>query len=149
MDEDPAATLKGKRNTGMREPPSDVISPPASVSSRSSSFNKGPGAPEHIDVIPPEEDETERALREAVQASITRQISVSREQRQMLAPLQIPSQHGKKGQAPKAIMIGKNERLSETKTSTPTLVHPQLEPGARSLHMHKKSEQVVVVEGIL
>jgi hypothetical protein len=149
VDEEPAASLKGKRNIGMREPPSDVISPPASVSSRSSSFNKGPVAPEHIDVTPPEEDETERALREAVQASITRQISVSREQRQMLAPLQIPSLHGKKGQAPKAIMIGKNERLSETKTSTPTLVHPQLEPGTRSLHMHKKSEQVVVVEGVL
>ena len=132
-----------------------MISPPASTAS------SGAGTPkkgslssiessEQITVIkqaPNKEDEAERALREAVEASITRQISVSREQRQLLGSLRGQTRRRKDSQPLPSggIAMGRNERLAETKKLTPTLVIPGGgSDSPQPLHMHRRSERVVV-----
>jgi hypothetical protein len=88
--------------------------------------------------------------RDPVEISIARQISISRQQRKMLQPLQTsftsakPRMSPAKGSPPvPRIAIGKNERLAETKTSTPTLVTPD-ETFETQLLQHRKSERIVV-----
>lgn len=88
--------------------------------------------------------------RDPVEISIARQISISRQQRKMLHPLQTsisparPRVSPGKGSPPvPRIAIGKNERLAETKTSTPTLVTPN-ETFETQLLQHRKSERIVV-----
>ncbi|KAI4865809.1 hypothetical protein F4820DRAFT_447734 [Hypoxylon rubiginosum] len=84
-----------------------------------------------------------------VELSIARQISISRQQRKLLRPLQTgptalrprPSP-SKLAPVPK-IAMGKNERLAETKSSTPTLVTPEESYGS-PLAWHRKSERVVL-----
>ncbi|KAF4126818.1 hypothetical protein GMORB2_0555 [Geosmithia morbida] len=89
----------------------------------------------------------DRALKEAVEASIIRQISVSREQRQMLGSLRGHMKNGRDAK-PKgfgSVAVGQNERLVETKQLTPVMVHPSSEDGSStSLHMHRRSERVVL-----
>lgn len=64
-----------------------------------------------------------------VEISIARQISVSREQRRMLKPLQMHPIEGR--------------RIAETKSSTPRLVNPS-EDASSPLAMHRKSSRVVL-----
>lgn len=87
--------------------------------------------------------------RDPVEISIARQISISRQQRKMLQPLQTsfasarPRMGAAKGSPPvPRIAIGKNERLAETKTSTPTLV-TRNETFETQLLQHRKSERIV------
>ncbi|KKP07277.1 hypothetical protein THAR02_00601 [Trichoderma harzianum] len=74
------------------------------------------------------EEEVEKALYEAVEISIARQISVSRQQRKMLVPLNRSASKRNPGEpAPDAasnIKLDKNKRLVETRTAVPVLVHP-------------------------
>ncbi|KAK8080642.1 hypothetical protein PG997_008460 [Apiospora hydei] len=103
----------------------------------------------------------------AVELSIARQISVSREQRRMLKPLQTtfgsgPRPPHRRGSGPGSsggaggklplhisplptpkIAMGQNERLAETKLLTPTLVTPQ-ETEETKLLEHRKSERIVL-----
>ncbi|KAI1660091.1 hypothetical protein F4813DRAFT_386960 [Daldinia decipiens] len=79
-----------------------------------------------------------------VELSIARQISISRQQRKMLKPLNQASVRKQPPPVPK-IAIAQNERLAETKTATPTLVVPDEELIAQSpLAYHRKSERVVL-----
>ncbi|KAI8635284.1 hypothetical protein F5Y19DRAFT_6645 [Xylariaceae sp. FL1651] len=95
-----------------------------------------------------------------VEISIARQISMSREQRKLLQPLRTglspspsaspggskPSRGSPARTSPMAgVAMGQNERLVETKTSTPTLVHPPetLDPQLL-LAQHRKSEWIVL-----
>lgn len=97
--------------------------------------------------VPGEEAEAEKVLREAVEASITRQISVSREQRQLLGSLRRHTWRRKDSQPVGfgTIAVGKNERLVETKKLTPTVVHPDPDSDSpKSLHVHRRSERVIV-----
>lgn len=98
----------------------------------------------------------------AVEQSIARQISVSREQRRMLKPLQTtfgsgPRPQPRRGSGPGSgkvplhisplptpkIAMGHNERLAETKLVTPTLVTPQ-ETDETKLAEHRRSERIVL-----
>ncbi|KAK8060409.1 hypothetical protein PG996_010339 [Apiospora saccharicola] len=98
----------------------------------------------------------------AVEQSIARQISVSREQRRMLKPLQTtfgsgPRPQPRRGSGPGSgkvplhisplptpkIAMGQNERLAETKMLTPTLVTPR-ETNDTKLAEHRKSERIVL-----
>ncbi|KAK8118615.1 uncharacterized protein PG998_003241 [Apiospora kogelbergensis] len=102
----------------------------------------------------------------AVELSIARQISVSREQRRMLKPLQTTfgsgprppyrrgSGTGSGGSSTKLpmhisplptpkIAMAQNERLAETKLLTPTLVTPQ-ESHDGQLAEHRKSERIII-----
>lgn len=134
-----------------KESASDVMTPPTSTTTSRTSTPKKDSvssiASEHISVVkPPQPEETDedRTLREAVQASITRQISVSREQREMLKPFRAQSRRKGRPLGPGQIAIGENERLAETKKSTPTLVHPDTDMlSPKAVHPHRRSEQVV------
>ncbi|EFY87553.1 hypothetical protein MAC_06397 [Metarhizium acridum CQMa 102] len=75
-----------------------------------------------------DEDE-DKAVQDAVEISIARQISVSREQRRMLGPLQMHPIEGR--------------RIAETKSSTPRLVDPKLDPSSPSAGQ-RNSERVVL-----
>ncbi|OAA47789.1 hypothetical protein NOR_02279 [Metarhizium rileyi] len=80
----------------------------------------------------PEKDEDEdqdKAVQDAVEISIARQISMSREQRRMLGPLQMHPTEGR--------------RIAETKSSTPRLVDPRFDPSSLSAG-HRNSERVVL-----
>ncbi|KAK6827941.1 hypothetical protein PG989_005139 [Apiospora arundinis] len=103
----------------------------------------------------------------AVELSIARQISVSREQRRMLKPLQTtfgsgPRPPHRRGSGPGSggnsstkvpmhtsplptpkIAMGQNERLAETKLLTPTLVTPR-ETDETKLLEHRKSERIIL-----
>jgi hypothetical protein len=97
------------------------------------------------------EADAQEALRNAVEISIARQISVSHQQRKMLHPLKSnPSlRHRGNGSpsGPGYIAIEKDERLAETKSSTPTLVHPrELTHSPDAYQMHRKSERVILEE---
>ncbi|KAI1465610.1 uncharacterized protein F4812DRAFT_452156 [Daldinia caldariorum] len=79
-----------------------------------------------------------------VELSIARQISISRQQRKMLKPLHTGSVRRQRPPMPK-IAMAQNERLAETKASTPTIVTPDEEEAAESpLAYHRKSERVVL-----
>ncbi|KAI1399116.1 hypothetical protein F4819DRAFT_433054 [Hypoxylon fuscum] len=84
-----------------------------------------------------------------VELSIARQISVSREQRKLLKPLQTSFAVSRSRPSPSKtspmpkIAMGKNERLVETKSSTPTFIIPE-ETNSPHLAQHRKSERVVL-----
>ncbi|GAP90391.1 hypothetical protein SAMD00023353_4900390 [Rosellinia necatrix] len=93
----------------------------------------------------------------AVEISIARQISISRQQRKLLQPLRTGSSPSTspRRKPPHASpartspmagkTVGESGRIAETKTSTPTLVHPTgfLDPQL-TLAQHRKSERVVL-----
>ncbi|KAL7950060.1 hypothetical protein V8C42DRAFT_188666 [Trichoderma barbatum] len=95
-----------------------------------------------------DEEEVEKALYEAVEISIARQISVSRQQRKMLVPLNRSTSKRVPGEpAPDAaanIKLGKNKRLAETRTAVPVLIHPASQANAVQGSGHRKSSRVVL-----
>ncbi|KAI0409663.1 hypothetical protein F4802DRAFT_155724 [Xylaria palmicola] len=85
-----------------------------------------------------------------VEISIARQISISRQQRKLLQPLRTgPSPSVSPGRKPShpspPVHVGEAGRIAETKTSTPTLVHP---PDTLDSHLalahHRRSERIVL-----
>lgn len=135
-----------------------MVSPPASITSSSPETSKklsppsSLASPDKITVVRPPESDPQEALRNAVEISIARQISVSHQQRKMLHPLKSnPSVRRRNDSDPLApagayIPMEKNERLAETKTATPVLVHPrgELAYSPDTWQMHRKSERVIV-----
>ncbi|TFB03346.1 hypothetical protein CCMA1212_004351 [Trichoderma ghanense] len=92
-----------------------------------------------------DEEGVEKALYEAVEISIARQISVSRQQRRLLVPLdRSASRRGANSpDAAAKINLDKNKRLVETRTAVPILIH---QPG-RTDFSHggsRKSSRVVL-----
>ncbi|KAM0342820.1 hypothetical protein ACHAPU_009184 [Fusarium lateritium] len=127
------------------KPPGQAVSPPASITSSGAGTTRQFSPSSSPKKLAPDSDPQE-ALRNAVEVSIARQISVSRQQRQMLHPLKSnPSVH-KNGSPPgRYIRIEKHERLSETNSATPTLVVPrELSHSPDAYQMHRKSERVVL-----
>ncbi|OHW91433.1 hypothetical protein CSPAE12_09934 [Colletotrichum incanum] len=106
----------------------------------------------HTHVTKPSFDgsEPDDALRAAVEISIARQISISRQQRRMLRPLKtntirVGGGAGSPGsRSPvSTITVGKNERLSSTKSSTPTLIVSG-ETFEQQIAQNRKSERIIV-----
>ncbi|KAF4449950.1 hypothetical protein F53441_6869 [Fusarium austroafricanum] len=135
---------------------SQMVSPPASITS-SSAENPRRFSPPSASLTSPSnqssEADAQEALRNAVEISIARQISVSHQQRKMLHPLKSnPSlRHRSNGNGspsgPGYIPIEKGERLAETRSSTPVLVHPrELTHSPDAYQMHRKSERVILEE---
>ncbi|UKZ73720.1 hypothetical protein TrVFT333_001370 [Trichoderma virens FT-333] len=95
-----------------------------------------------------DEEEVEKALYEAVEISIARQISVSRQQRRMLVPLNRSASRRAPGEpAPDAaanITLGKNKRIVETRTAVPVLVHPASGTSSVQGGGYRKSSRVVL-----
>ncbi|KAK0391127.1 hypothetical protein NLU13_0629 [Sarocladium strictum] len=128
---------------------------PTAQASTPRSYSSTPTAVE--DAKKKAEEEAQKALRDAVENSIRRQISISQQQRQMLRPQHLTasplaaSSPSRKDASPQGVgiarnviprvVVGKNERLAETKSSTPTLVHPGME-GQSPLN-NRKSERIV------
>ncbi|UKZ60095.1 uncharacterized protein TrAtP1_001381 [Trichoderma atroviride] len=94
-----------------------------------------------------DEEEVERALYEAVEISIARQISVSRQQRNIVVPLMRSASKRVPGEAvaeaAALIKPERNKRMVETRTATPQLVHPE-EEGNLGQSGYRKSSRVVL-----
>ncbi|UQC89474.1 uncharacterized protein CLUP02_15005 [Colletotrichum lupini] len=107
----------------------------------------------HTHVTKPSLDESEPddALRAAVEISIARQISISRQQRRMLRPLKTNAV--RTGGSPNVrspvttITVGKNERLSTTKSSTPTLISHG-ETFEQQIAQNRKSSRIIVEDDL-
>ncbi|KAI1011094.1 hypothetical protein LB504_002679 [Fusarium proliferatum] len=135
------------------EPSWHMVSPPASITSSGAETSRrfSPSSSLASPKKQAPEADAQEALRNAVEISIARQISVSHQQRKMLHPLKSnPSlRHRGNGSpsGPGYIPIEKDERLAETKSSTPTLVHPrELTHSPDAYQMHRKSERVILEE---
>ncbi|OAA45827.1 hypothetical protein BBO_03468 [Beauveria brongniartii RCEF 3172] len=101
----------------------------------------------------PKPASVEEALEDAAEVSIARQISISRGQRRFLEPLHErerrrarANQHIK---AASQISLDDGKRIAETKTATPTVIHPDREQPDESSasprqHMYRRSEQVTI-----
>lgn len=162
MEEKPSVIITEKLKPTIEEPEWEMVPPPVPLPDSMSASKKGslssvvssePSAVASPPEKTTEELAAEKALKEAVDKSITRQISVSREQRQLLGSFNAPSKRERKDKARKAavgkISTGEHERLAETKTATPTIIHPEpqaesdlLRPGA--VHVHRRSERIVL-----
>ncbi|KAF3055883.1 hypothetical protein GL218_07065 [Daldinia childiae] len=141
----------------LQEPKWQMITPPnttppttASSSTSDKKPSPSPASPahSHLSQMSQDDDDDDDILDSSnmnpVELSIARQISISRQQRKMLKPLNKVSVRKQPPPVPK-IAIAQNERLAETKTATPTLVIPEEEPTAQSpLAYHRKSERVVL-----
>ncbi|KAI2618850.1 hypothetical protein GGR54DRAFT_640390 [Hypoxylon sp. NC1633] len=149
------------RASYLQEPKWQMITPaqhtPSTATSSSTSDRKpspsSPASSAHSNLTKTSE-EVDDLLENAsnmnpVELSIARQISISRQQRRMLKPLQTGSSAAKTRANPSKhspsprIAMGKNERLAETKSSTPTLIIPEEMEDAR-FAQHRKSERVVL-----
>ncbi|POS78394.1 hypothetical protein DHEL01_v203223 [Diaporthe helianthi] len=119
----------------------------------------------HVPLPSSEVDDTEAAMQSAVEVSIARQISISRQQRQLLRPLQArrgvgagAGGEGSTSVSPLGVKIvksptpsrrlGGEQEIKETKSSTPTLIHPR-ERAVNPAHLaqNRKSSWAVVEGG--
>ncbi|EFQ27666.1 hypothetical protein CGRA01v4_02943 [Colletotrichum graminicola] len=138
------------------EPPWQMVAPAASTAPSSAApsakdRSPTPVSPVQTHVTKPSFDgsEPDDALRAAVEISIARQISISRQQRQMLRPMKpnavrIGGANSPRTKSPvPPIAVGKNERLSSTKSSTPTLICPG-ETFEQQIAQNRKSERIIV-----
>ncbi|KAL8285535.1 hypothetical protein RB597_002551 [Gaeumannomyces tritici] len=156
----------------LAEPQWQMITPPMSAapSSTSSSSTGSSGAARkrspsvassvRTNITKPslEIEESDHALKAAVEISIARQISVSRQQRNLLLPLHtgpgsvrqgagggsIGSASPHEGSASDSpVKLGRNERLIDSVASTPTLIQPPHTPDSELLN-YRKSSRVVL-----
>lgn len=139
----------------IQEPEWEMISAPSSTAS---SMKKSPSSASSVQThvtrpsVDVTIDEADAVLKSAVEISIARQISISRQQRQLLRPLQTNASSlqargrmaspNKPGVSP-VNKLARDERIQETKFSTPTLIHPR-ETFDSQLQQHRKSERVVL-----
>jgi hypothetical protein len=155
----------------LHEPQWQMVSPQSASASSTTSGHRGrspsaaSSATTHTHVTKPSSDldETEAALQNAVEVSIARQISISRQQRQLLRPLQTrrggsPSAERSASVSPLGVKVvksptpsrrlGTEQEIKETKSSTPTLIHPRESPvNPAHLAQNRKSSWAVVEEG--
>ncbi|KAI0843174.1 hypothetical protein F5Y06DRAFT_82717 [Hypoxylon sp. FL0890] len=143
----------------MQEPKWQMMTPPTHTPSTESSSlvsdrKQPPSSPASSTHSSKTSDDEDAILENSskmnpVELSIARQISISRQQRKMLRPLQTTSSRPQRSPSkptpvPK-IAMGKDERLAETKTKTPTLITP--EDATNSYRgLYRKSERVVLDE---
>lgn len=161
----------------LHEPQWQMISPSVASSAVTSTTSgrrgRSPSAAStstHVTKPSSELDPQDAALQNAVEVSIARQISISRQQRNLLRPLQTrpradtkPSGSGSGSgngagpgsavgegrsplgmtvvKAPSPSRLGRDEPIKEVQTSTPTLVHSRGSPVAPE---HRKSSWVVL-----
>ncbi|KAL7921190.1 hypothetical protein ACQKWADRAFT_296503 [Trichoderma austrokoningii] len=94
-----------------------------------------------------DDEEVERALYEAVEISIARQISVSRQQRNIVVPLMRSASKRVPGEAAAEVAAlikpEKNKRMVETRMAMPQMVHPE-EEGNVAQSGYRKSSRVVL-----
>ncbi|KAJ6779870.1 hypothetical protein PWT90_00867 [Aphanocladium album] len=117
------------------------------IPSRSTSLHnldKLPAAPKPH----PKPANREEALEEAAEVSIARQISISRQQRRFLEPLhEREKRRARANQHIKAasqISMDGSKRIVETKTGTPTIIHPERQLESPQQHMYRRSERVTI-----
>jgi hypothetical protein len=133
----------------IQEVPTETTARPKKVDipARSTSLNKaapktGPGKEKGK-----EKQNTE--LGDAVEVSIARQISISRQQRKLLKPFRerASSRTGSADTTPhiasSSISTGENKRLAATKTGTPTIIHPEDDPDSPQ-RIYRRSERVIL-----
>ncbi|KAF4826391.1 hypothetical protein K4K49_004590 [Colletotrichum sp. SAR 10_70] len=129
--------------------PSDSTAPSsAAPSAKDRSPASVSSAHTHVTKPSLDESEPDDALKAAVEISIARQISISRSQRRMLRPLKTPalpsgSPSMRSPVSVNTVTIGRNERLSSTKSSTPTLISPG-ETFEQQIAQNRKSERIIV-----
>lgn len=147
----------------VKEPKWQMMTPPQhtpSTATSSSTSDKKPSIPSpatstHSNLSLGSEDGDDllenSSKMNPVELSIARQISISRQQRKLLKPLQtvstipkVPQRTPSKPSPVPKIAMGKNERLAETKSSTPTLIVPGQAQSPDQLAQHRKSERVVL-----
>jgi hypothetical protein len=111
-------------------------------------------------VTKPSIDEPDVTLKNAVEISIARQISLSQQQRQLLRPLETnitasgrpvtrrdpspaSSSTSNSGRSPvgRKLAVGRNERLGEAKSGTPTMVSRD---GFDARAENRRSERIVL-----
>ncbi|KAJ4423710.1 hypothetical protein N0V82_001596 [Gnomoniopsis sp. IMI 355080] len=145
----------------LHEPQWQMVSPATTNTSVFTASSGRPGrspsggsSSTHVTKPSSELDPQDAALQDAVQVSIARQISISRQQRNLLRPLNtrrgtettkpggvVPNSAGSSMlgdsrspigvtvvKAPSPSRLGKDEPIKETKSSTPTLVHRRGSP---------------------
>jgi hypothetical protein len=158
------------------EPQWQMISPSASTapsnrdsSSASSSRKRSPSSASSVmtHVTKPSIDEADTVLKSAVEISIARQISISRQQKQLLRPMQSKIPQARKSPTPSvaspavtpgtATTVGvpmtalrptpvvrkldqRNEKLQQTKTAMPTLIRAERAMATQ----HRKSERAIL-----
>ncbi|RGP59126.1 hypothetical protein FLONG3_11280 [Fusarium longipes] len=153
-DEKDVHVAKG-RNTSPSQASWQMVSPPASITSTNTGTSRrfSPSSSSSSPKKKGTDADAQEALRNAVEISIARQISVSQQQRKMLHPLKSnPSvRHRRNGSpatsGPGYIPIEEGERLAETRSSTPVLVNPrELTHSPDAYQMHRKSEMVILEE---
>ncbi|KAI1381752.1 hypothetical protein F4677DRAFT_2674 [Hypoxylon crocopeplum] len=147
------------RVSHMQEPKWQMMTPPQQTPSTATSSSttdrkpsSSPASSTHSNLPRTSEDVDEllenTSNMNPVELSIARQISISRQQRKLLKPLQTSFGAPKPRASPSKytpvpkIAMGKNERLAETKSSTPTLIIP--EETNSQLAQHRKSERIVL-----
>ncbi|KLU82742.1 hypothetical protein MAPG_01811 [Magnaporthiopsis poae ATCC 64411] len=160
------------------EPQWQMVTPPVSAAPSSTSSSsvggrkRSPSAASSVrtNITKPslEIEEPDSALKAAVEISIARQISVSRQQRNLLLPLHTAPNSTRQGTGTGAgaalvrsaspndggvvaaststspVKLGKNERLVESVASTPTLVELPPYTSDSQLHNYRKSSRVVL-----
>lgn len=151
--------IRDKLRPTFTEPAWEMVSAPASSTpssatpSRKQSPASSTSSEQTNDTKPSDDGETDKALESAVEISIARQISVSHQQRRMLGPFKAsrrkdasPGGVGIAASSGAKITIGSNERLAETKSSTPTIVHPEQEMSnsPQAMHAYRKSSQGIL-----
>lgn len=154
--------IKDKLRPVVVEPAWQMMTPPTSRSSTSTDLYQkraaSPQTPVDSNQGTPYDGRPSaaaKALSDAVKASITRQISQSQQQRKLILPLQNATPRrgmktmpgGEKGTTPAvAVTMVEDERLAETRTSKPKLIHPEpmASESPRAMHRYHKSEQVIL-----
>ena len=150
--------LRERVRPKLNEPKWEKVSAPSPAISQNPTIAKKTSTPRNPDSMNSPQSASgsnDKPLPDAVQISIARQISMSRQQRRLLLPLHDATPRRKRDpnsgsveSVGPAVMItvGKDERIAETKISTPTVIHPEPEAAmtSRSMHKYHKSEQVIV-----
>ncbi|KAI0132301.1 hypothetical protein BJ170DRAFT_240935 [Xylariales sp. AK1849] len=127
---------------------------PSTASSITSSRKRSPSsvssAQTHVTKPSVDLDEPDNIKMNPVEISIARQISISRQQRMLLQPLQTSLVSSKSRTSPgnpsppiPRIAMGKNERMAEISTGTPTIVTPR-QTFDSQFPQHRKSERIVI-----
>ncbi|KAI1446806.1 hypothetical protein F5Y02DRAFT_59530 [Annulohypoxylon stygium] len=141
------------RASYMQEPKWQMITPqqqtPSTATSSLSSDRKPPPSSPATSADSKDEDDLleNSSNMNPVELSIARQISISRQQRKMLKPLQTATRSQRSPSKPvpmPKIAMAQNERLAETNTKTPILITPEETPSTSNLAAHRKSERVVL-----
>lgn len=148
----PGHTWRGKDgNSGNSASPAYTTMPkPVDIPDRSTSLRNLQQPPPAAPKPHPKPTTREEALEDAAEVSIARQISISRQQRRLLEPLHEREMRraraNKHIKAASQISMDDGKRIAETKTGTPTFIHPERQVESPQ-HLYRRSERVTI-EGL-